>query len=135
MRKIASAVAIACTAATLAASPEATAQRCPSRATIDIQSSGYSGTFSVELRRGNRPGSVVVATRSLQAGGQQSFAQVCPGRYFFSFGAADSDTVSVTQYFDVRFDGTTYNNPTIRVFYSRNAGEGQTVGTAKKSDL
>jgi hypothetical protein len=71
----------------------------------------------------------------MQAGGQQSFAAVCPGRDFFAFGTTDSEEVSVTQYFDVRFDGTTYNNPTIRVFYSRTAGEGQTVGSAKKKDL
>ena len=115
---------------------DASAQKtCPSETTINISSSGYSGAFSVELRRGKRPGSKVVGTRTMQAGGKQTFGKVCPGTYFFAFGPSDSDDVSVTRYFEVTFDGRSYNNPTITVFYSRVADDSQLVGKARKNDL
>jgi len=36
---------------------------CPSEATIDVQSSTYSGSYNIELRSGQRPGSSVVGTQ------------------------------------------------------------------------
>lgn len=112
------------------------ASECPSRTTLQINSSDYSGAFNVELRRGKRPGSHVVEARSMAGNGKAVFARVCPGAYFFSFGTADSDQVSVTRYFDVKFDGVNYNNPTITVFYSRGSADGtQRVGSAKKREL
>ncbi len=90
----------------------------------------------MELRRGKRPGSQVVETRSMKGNGKAVFSRVCPGSYFFSFGTTDSDQVSVTRYFNVEYDGAAYNNPTITVFYSRgNADGSQRVGTAKKREL
>ena len=109
---------------------------CPSRTTLEINSSNYSGAFNVELRRGKRPGSQVVEKRSMNGNGKAVFSRVCPGSYFFSFGTADSDQVSVTRYFDVKYDGATYSNPIITVFYSRGTADGsQRVGSANKREL
>lgn len=110
------------------------AQGCPSAATLTISSSGYSGMFNVELRKGKRPGSTVTDSTTLDSRGKHTFYNVCPGKYFFAFGTPDSDQVSVTQYFDVTFDGSSYSNPEIEVFYTRRSN-GQRVGTAKKSAL
>ena len=109
---------------------------CPSEASINISSSGYSGVFTVELRRGTRPGSRVVGTRTMQAGQKVSFTNVCPGTLFFSFGTTYSEEVSVTRYFEVTNDGRSYSNPEISVFYSRDTTAGtQPVGKARKNDL
>ncbi len=112
------------------------AAECPSKTTLQINSSDYSGAFTVELRRGKRPGSHVVETRSMEGNGKAVFSRVCPGSYFFSFGTSDSNQVSVTRYFDVKYDGANYNNPTITVFYSRGTADGsQRVGSANKREL
>ena len=109
---------------------------CPSKTTLQINSSEYSGTFNIELRRGNRPGSKVVDSQPMYGSGRVVFSRVCPGTYFFSFGTTDSEQVSVTRYFNVKFDGDRFNNPTITVFYSRGTPDGsQAVGSAKKREL
>lgn len=112
----------------------ANASECPSEATLTITSSGYSGEINVELRKGTRPGSKVTASKTMYSQGRHTFYEVCPGRYFYAFGTPDSEQVSVTQYFDVTFDGSSYSNPEIEVFYTRSSN-GKRVGTAKKSAL
>jgi hypothetical protein len=119
----------------LAAMGPAAAQDCPSKVTLKVNSIGYSGQFTVELRSGTRPGSEVEDTVEMSSGGQHTFDDVCPGTYFFAIGPAASEEVSVTSYFEVTFDGRTYNNPVITVFYTTSAGSGQTVGRARKSEL
>ena len=117
-------------------SPMSLAQACPSKATININSSNYSGSFNVELIKGTRPGSRLVAARAMNGAGVASFTDVCPGVYFFSFGTPDSMVVSTTRYFDIRNDGRTYNNPTITVFYSRRTNDdAQRVGSVNRNDL
>lgn len=112
------------------------AQSCPSSATININSSNYSGAFNVELRKGNRPGSKVVGKRAMQGTGSASFDGICPGTYFFAFGTVDSDQVSTTRYFAIKNDGNTYNSPEITVTYTRHSQDGsQRVGSAKRTDL
>jgi hypothetical protein len=108
---------------------------CPSEATIDVQSSTYSGRYNIELRSGNRPGSILVGTKSLNGNGFVVFRSVCPGKYFFAFGTPDSDQVSVTQYFNVINDGYSYSNPVITVFYTRSTSNGSKVGTSKRNNL
>ena len=98
-------------------------------------SSGYQGIVNIELRKGSRPGSSVVATDSLLTRGVSVFQGICAGRYFYAFGTPDSDQVSTTQYFDVINDGNRYSMPTITVVYTRSNSEGNKVGTAKKKDL
>ncbi len=108
---------------------------CPSQVTISISSIGYDGAFAVELRSGTRPGSNVEDNVTMVAGDEHTFYDVCPGTYFFAIGPDTSDDVSVTSYFDVEFDGSTYNNPRMSVYYSSSTDGGQTVGKARKSDL
>jgi hypothetical protein len=108
---------------------------CPSAVTIDISSIGYSGQFAVDLRYGYRPGSSVVSSTTMSDSGAFTFYNVCPGTYFFSIGPYESQYVSVTDYFDVTFDGETYNNPTISVFYTSDPDSGNAVGSAAKSEL
>ena len=108
---------------------------CPSVATLKLDSSGYQGIVNIELRKGTRPGSIVVASDSLSTRGVSIFSGICAGRYFYSFGTPDSDQVSTTQYFDVINDGSRYSMPTITVVYTRSNSEGNKVGTAKKKDL
>jgi hypothetical protein len=108
---------------------------CPSVATLKLESSGYQGIVNIELRKGSRPGSSVVATDSLLTRGVSIFQGICAGRYFYAFGTPDSDQVSTTQYFDVINDGNRYSMPTITVVYTRSNSEGNKVGTAKKKDL
>jgi hypothetical protein len=114
----------------------AIAQDCPSQATLNITSSGYSGAFNVELRSGTRPGSRAVQSRAVEGNGSTVFGSVCRGTYFFSFGTPDSDQVSVTRYFEVTNNGESYSNPKITVFYSRGISDGaRRVGSSKKRDL
>ena len=109
---------------------------CPSDVTIEISSIGYSGQFNVDLRLGTRPGSQFIDSTTMSDSGTYTFHSVCPGTYFFSVGPADSDYVSVTSYFDVHFDGETYNNPAISIFYTSDPNSsGNEVGNAAKSDL
>lgn len=108
---------------------------CPSQATIKISSIDYPGAFRVELRMGTRPGSEVADSTTMEAGGQYVFYNVCPGTYFFAIGPETSDVVSVTNYFNVTFDGENYSNPEISVFYSSDTTSAQQVGSARKSDL
>ena len=108
---------------------------CQSTVTLKVDSATYSGLFVVELRKGLRPGSIVVAERSMSRAGVQTFTRVCPGQYFFSLGTPDSDMVSVTQYFNVHDDGYTYNNPTLTIFYSRGSSAGQRVSSSKRNAL
>lgn len=108
---------------------------CPSEATIDVQSSTYSGRYNIELRSGQRPGSSVVGTQSLNGNGSAVFRSVCPGKYFFAFGTPDSDQVSVTQYFNVTNDGYSYSNPVITVTYTRSSSNGKQIGSSKRSNL
>lgn len=108
---------------------------CPSKATLHVKSSTYSGAYNIELRSGTRPGSHVVGNRALNGNGTTVFNSVCVGKYFFAFGTPDSDEVSVTQYFNVRNDGKSYSNPTITVFYTRSIADGQRVVSSKRRDL
>ncbi len=119
----------------LALSNFTSAQNCPSTATLEVTSSGYYGTFDVELRYGSRPGSVVVGNATMRNKDTHTFYGVCQGRYFFAFGTPDSDEVSVTQYFDVENDGYSYSNPVLSVFYTRSTSQGSRVGSAKRGDL
>ena len=109
--------------------------RCPSKATLKIDSSGYSGEFAAELRSGTRPGSKRINGALIGNGKSSVFANVCPGQYFFAFGPADSDEVSVTRYFTITNDGLQYSNPTITVFYSRVPSSGNKLQRTKKSGL
>jgi hypothetical protein len=129
--------ALVCGTALLSATPVLYAQdTCPSEVTIIIRSSGYSGRIDVEIRKGSRPGSSVTGSGVIQTSGQLNFKNVCPGRYFFSFGTPDSDSVHATRSFDVTFDGGRYNSPTITVIYSRTNSEGsQAVSRIKKGSL
>lgn len=108
---------------------------CPSQVTIRISSIGYSGFFAVDLRSGYRPGSVVSATTTMSDSGTYTFFGVCPGTYFFAIGPYESEYVSVTSYFDVTFDGETYNNPEMEVFYTSDPNSGNPVGSESKSAL
>lgn len=108
---------------------------CPSVATLKLDSSGYQGIVNIELRKGNRPGSIVVGADTLITRGVSAFPGICAGRYFFAFGTPDSDQVSTTQYFEVINDGNRYSMPTITVVYVRSNSEGNKVGAAKKKDL
>jgi hypothetical protein len=111
------------------------ASKCPSVATLKLESSGYQGLVNIELRKGNRPGSIVVSRESLNTRGTASFPGICSGRYFFAFGTPDSDQVSTTQYFEIINDGSRYSMPTITVVYTRSSSSGQRVESSKKSDL
>jgi len=108
---------------------------CPSVATLKLDSSGYQGIVNIELRKGTRPGSSVVASETLITRGISIFSGICAGRYFYAFGTPDSDQVSTTQYFEVINDGNRYSMPTITVVYTRSTAEGNKVGTSKKKDL
>jgi hypothetical protein len=108
---------------------------CPSVATLKLDSSGYQGVINIELRKGKRPGSVVIANDYVNTSGTVLFSGICAGRYFYSFGTTDSDQVSTTQYFEVINDGDRYSMPTITVVYTRSSSTGNRVGTAKKKDL
>jgi len=108
---------------------------CPSVATLKLDSSGYQGIVNIELRKGNRPGSVVIASDSVNTRGTAIFSGICAGRYFYSFGTPDSDQVSTTQYFEIINDGDRYSMPTITVVYTRSSSTGNRVGRAKKKDL
>lgn len=120
----------------LICAPSFAQQDCPSTTTLNIKSSTYSGKFYVELRQGTRPGSRVIAKRNMNSNGSVEFHDICPGTYFYSFGTPDSDQVSITRYFEVKYDGDTYNNPVITVYYSRSQTDGaQRVGSVKKRDL
>lgn len=111
------------------------ASACQSEVTLSINSSNYSGLINVELREGRRPGSKVVRRDSVDTRGTVIVPGVCPGTYFFAFSTPKDEAVSVTRYFDVTDDGTSYSNPSITVTYSRVTSGGQRVGSAKKSDL
>ena len=114
----------------------AVASDCPSSVTLQLNSTGYSGVISVELRKGSRPGSRVIAHRSIQTSGNTVFADVCAGSYFFAFSPTDAQEVNVTRNFDVLNDDSGYSNPTITVYYSRSSGsDSKRVGKAKRSDL
>jgi hypothetical protein len=119
----------------LAAMASHSASACPSEVTLSINSSNYSGLINIELREGRRPGSKVVRRDSVDTRGTVVVPSVCPGTYFFAFSTPKDEAVSVTRYFDVTDDGTSYSNPSITVTYSRVTSGGQRVGSAKKSDL
>jgi hypothetical protein len=108
---------------------------CPSEVTLSINSSNYSGLINIELRQGHRPGSKIVSRDSVDTRGTVRVSAVCPGTYFFAFSTPKDEAVSVTRYFQVTDDGTSYSNPSITVTYSRVSSGGQKVGSARKSDL
>jgi hypothetical protein len=108
---------------------------CPSRVSLAINSSNYSGLINIELREGRRPGSKVIRRDSVDTRGTVQVSGVCPGTYFFAFSTPNDKAVSVTRYFDVINDGTSYSNPSITVTYSVGSSDSQRVGSAKKSDL
>jgi len=108
---------------------------CPSAVTLKIDSSNYSGLINIEFRQGRRPGSMVVRRDSIDTRGTVTVDGVCAGTYFFAFSTPKDEVVSVTRYFDVINDGTSYSNPTLTVLYSRSVSGGQKVGSAKKSEL
>lgn len=108
---------------------------CPSRVSLNIESSNYHGLIHIELRKGMRPGSKVIRTKSVNTRGAVVMHGVCRGTYFFAFSTPDTDQVSVTRYFDIATSETSYNNPTITVTYSRLTSNSDRVGSAKRSDL
>lgn len=109
---------------------------CPSTTRLKVNSSGYSGSFNVELRKGNRPGSLRINGGSVSNGGELSFPNVCRGTYFFAFGPTDSDMVSITRYFPVKHSDTGFSNPVITVYYSRVQGSEDTlIQKTRKQDL
>lgn len=108
---------------------------CPSEVTLNISSSNYSGLINVELREGRRPGSKIVRRDTVDTRGTVRLSGICPGTYFFAFSTPNDEAVSVTRYFEVTDDGTSYSNPSITVTYSRVSSGGQRVGSAKKSEL
>ena len=108
---------------------------CPSKVTLSINSSNYSGIINIELRTGNRPGSRVVNKGNIDTKGKLQFNGVCAGNYFFALSSPSDDQVSLTQYFDVINNGKSYSNPTITVLYTRISSEGHKLGSAKKSEL
>lgn len=108
---------------------------CPSEVTLNINSSNYSGLINVELREGRRPGSQIVRRDTVETRGTVRLSGICPGTYFFAFSTPKDDAVSVTRYFEVTDDGTSYSNPSITVTYSRVSSGGQRVGSARRSDL
>ena len=109
---------------------------CPSKATLKIEASGYSGMFVAELRQGHRPGSRRVSGSMVSNGAATTFSNLCPGDYFFAFGPTDSDEVSVTRYVTVINDDRGYSNPVITVVYTRTSGPNSNlVQKARKKDL
>ena len=110
-------------------------ESCPSTVTLKINSTDYAGVFSVELRKGSRPGSARVDGASAFNGGAVTFKGLCAGQYFFAFGPPTSEEVSVTRYFPVENDGAQYSNPIITVYYSKITDPGQKVQKATKSAL
>ena len=108
---------------------------CPSEVTLNINSANYSGLINVELREGRRPGSKIVRRDTVDTRGTVRLSGICPGTYFFAFSTPKDEAVSVTRYFEVTDDGTSYSNPSITVTYSRVSSGGQRVGSAKKSEL
>jgi hypothetical protein len=111
-------------------------ETCPSEAKLTIKSSNYSGLIKIELRKGRRPGSRVIGTRSINTSGTVVFKDICPGTYFYAFSTPDSEQVSTTRYFEVVSDDDSYSMPEITVTYSRaSSSAGNKVGSAKKSEL
>lgn len=108
--------------------------QCPSKATLIIQSAGYSGSIDIELRQGTRPGSRVVGRNRVNTSGTVVFRDVCPGTYFYAFATPDSPQVSTTQYFQIINDGYQYSMPTVTVTYTKYSS-GNRVGSAKRSEL
>jgi hypothetical protein len=109
---------------------------CPSKATLKIDASGYSGMFVAELRQGHRPGSQRISGSVVSNGAANTFSNLCPGEYFFAFGPTDSDEVSVTRYFTVINDDRGYSNPVITVVYTRTTEpNSKLVQKARKKDL
>jgi len=105
---------------------------CPASARLTLNSSGYSGNIEVQLRKGSRPGSRVIARGDINTVGAREFPGICPGKYFFSFATSDSPTVSVTRYFSIE-ENTSVARMT--VFMSRSNTTGNTVQTVTKKDL
>jgi len=106
---------------------------CETTTRLKLNSSGYNGQILVELRKGNRPGSVVVNKDVIITSGQRDFPFICPGRYFFSFATADSPTISVTSYFNVE---SNLELAEMTVFISRsNDSKGSRVKTISKKEL
>lgn len=130
MRKL-----LSCFALAFMASSGSAVLACPSEVTLNINSSNYSGLINVELREGRRPGSRIVRRDTVDTRGTVRLSGICPGTYFFAFSTPKDEAVSVTRYFEVTDDGTSYSNPSITVTYSRVSSGGQRVGSAKKSEL
>lgn len=109
---------------------------CPSKVTLNIQSTGYSGPIDIEFRKGSRPGSKVLNSHRVVTRGSVEIPGVCPATYFFAFSTPDADSVNVTRYFEVVNNGQQYSNPVITVTYSRSTGtEADRVGSARRKDL
>lgn len=126
---------LSCFALAFLASSGSAVLACPSEVTLNINSSNYSGLINVELREGRRPGSRIVRRDTVDTRGTVRLSGICPGTYFFAFSTPKDEAVSVTRYFEVTDDGTSYSNPSITVTYSRVSSGGQRVGSAKKSEL
>ena len=106
---------------------------CSTTAQLVLSSSGYSGNIEIQLRKGNRPGSKVVATDSVITSGQRDFNGICPGKYIFSFATSDSSSVSITRYFSIQSNTSIAK---MTVFMSRTkSGEGQQIQTISKKEL
>ena len=106
---------------------------CTTTAQLVLSSSGYSGNIEIELRKGNRPGSKVIAKDTLITSGNKEFNGICSGKYFFSFASADSPSVSVTRYFNIQSNTAIAK---MTVFMSRTkSAEGQQIQTISKKEL
>lgn len=105
---------------------------CSAKARLILKSSGYSGTIEVHLRKGNRPGSKVLARDEIFTSGTREFAGICPGKYFFSFATSDSSSVSITGNFPVE---PTTAVAQMTVFLSRTKSSENSVQTISKKDL
>lgn len=108
---------------------------CPSVVTLTIDSSNYSGRIDIELRKGKRPGSKINRKRKVDTKGTVRIKGVCPGKYFFAFSTPESDSTSITSYFEVTNDGDSYSNHKIRVFYTSVESKGESIDTIKKDNL
>ena len=75
---------------------------CNTTGVLNIESFSDRGEMVVGLREGVRPGSKLIDAGNMVVGGKLTFSKICPGTYFFSFGKPESETVFVTDYYNVQ---------------------------------
>lgn len=108
-------------------------ETCKTTAKLQLDSSGYNGKIEIQLRKGNRPGSKLISTDSVNTAGKKEFHGICPGKYFFAFATTDSPTISITSYFNIT-EMTAIAHMT--VFLSRTkTSDGSEVKKISRKDL